>query len=608
MSLPTTTVSGLVSGLDTATIIQQLMYLERAPIRTLEERIQKAEAQQSALRTINTAVGTFKSTMQLLADADSWAAKQATSSNESLLTVEATSEAQEGAFVFRVMRLAQVSQHTSNGYADADTTPAGAGQIDITVGSNPLETITVSASDTLNDVATKINGADIGVKAMVINDGSGATPYRLLVTSETTGSEGDLTVATTVPGMSFSEISDGVDAWLKFGEGASAIDVYSSSNTVTDLVPGLTLDLHGMDTANDVTVTVSRDTKALMDYARDFVAQYNNVQGRIHDHTAYEAEKEEFGVLFGNSAVLGLSRDLAYIAADKVEGLPEEMNLLLQAGFHLDSKGVLTLDEDEFTEALDGHFDLVVRLFTEAADAARGSEGATVATTATANPNYSADGLINGNTDSEDFDAPDYNGFLSTDVASGASPHIFTVNFDETATLKELFLYNLNSVAQPSDQWGISDFTMEWQDTGGTWHTAKTLSGFTGAVTAYVFSNPVQAQAVRVNVTGVNAGDGLTRFVEIKAVEERGIASRLDNNLSFVTSSTDGTIALQQDSIEQRIEDMNSQIEDLEERMVTKELALRREFTAMEQALAAMQAQSSYFAQQASSWMTGWGG
>jgi len=604
MTLPTTTVSGLISGLDTGTIIQQLMYINRAPIRALEERVQKAEAQQSALQNINTAVGTLKSTMSTLAGADAWAAKQATSSNEDLLTVEATSEAQEGAFTFRVVGLAQVSQHSSNGYADSDTTPIGAGQIDITVGTNPLETIDVSAADTLDDVATKINGADIGVKAMVINDGSGATPYRLMITSETTGSDGDLVIATTVPGLSFNEIQDGVDAHLKFGEGGSAIDVYSSSNTVTELVPGLTLDLHGVDAATDVTVTVSRNTEALMGYAEDFVTQYNNVQDRIGAYTGYDEESEAFGVLFGNQAVLGLSRDLAFIVADKVDGLPEEMNLLLQAGFHLDSQGVLSLDGDEFTEALDSHFDSVVRLFSESADVALGSEGAVVATTATADPNYSADGLINGNTDSEDFDAPDYNGFLSTDIASVGSPHTFTVTLGETATLKQLFLYNYDSVAEPAAQYGIRDFTIEYQDTGGTWHTVKTHDDFTGSVTAYAFPNPVQAQAVRVNVTDVNAADELTRFVEIKAIEDRGAAKRLDNNLSFVTSSIDGTFTLQQDAIDERIEDMNEQIEKLGERLEKKELALRREFTAMEQALAQMQSQSNYFAQQSASWFS----
>lgn len=188
MATATSTVSGLISGLDTNTIISQLMALERQPLLKLQEQQNTANQQKSAFTTINTSLLALKTSMDTLASADSWAIKTATVSDPDVLSATATSETAAGTYSFRVRQLAQAGQLASAGYADADTTPVNpaGGSFDITVGAR-TETITLGATDTLADVAAAINAEDMGVSAVVVNTGQGGTPYRLVLTSEATG-------------------------------------------------------------------------------------------------------------------------------------------------------------------------------------------------------------------------------------------------------------------------------------------------------------------------------------------------------------------------------------------------------------------------------------
>jgi len=583
MALATTTVSGLVSGLDTASIIQQLMSIERRPITLLENQMAEAELQKNAFGTINTSLLALKTAADELSRETTWLEKSASVSDESVLAATVTSATPEGTYKFTVNQLATATQLATNGYADGDTTAVGAGSFDLEVGAT-TETINVSATDTLDDVAAAINAKDMGVTAVVVNTGSGAQPYKLILNSDDTGEDGEATIDNNSSGLAFTEITEAKNAIIQFGED-SPIVVESSTNTVTGLANGMSLELKAVS-ASPVTVTVTPDTTGILEKARDFATKYNAVQNNISKYTDYDVEAEQAAILFGNSTLRFISSDLAQAVGDSVEGIDAEVNSLTMVGYTLKGDGTLEFDEAVFKGALDSNLDGVTELFSGVIDRALGTQGAGISGPA-AEAGYDVNDLINGNDDQDDFGSG--NGFLAANPIAGGD--VFDITLGSASSLKQLVVNTMD------DGTGISDFTVKLFN-GAEEVYSENVSGFSGSLWLDVLSDPVTATRMEVTVTGTNAGDGKTRLLEIKAKEEAGVGHRFSNQLDFVTRGTDGAIASEQDAIESRINDYEDQIAELEERLIAKEERLRAEFTAMEMALQQMQSQANYFLSQ----------
>lgn len=585
MALATSSVSGLISGLDTASIIQQMMAIESRPVTLLQQQIDAANAQKSALTTVNTSLLALKTAADELSRTSTWEAKQAAVSDPEVLSAAVSEATPAGTYTFTVAQLADATQLASNGYADSDTAPVGAGTFDVSVGGAYQGTITVDAADTLDDVAAAVNARDWGVSAVVVNTGS---DYKLILSSDETGEANAATIANNTSGLSFAEITQAKNAVVQFGKD-SPLTIESATNTVTGLAPGLTLDLKSVS-ASAVSVTVASDAAGILEKAQDFVAKYNAVMANIAKYTKYNEDTETAGVLLGNSTLRFLSTDLAVAVTSSVDGAPAETNSLQMVGFKMDRDGKLSLDEGVFTDALAAHPEGVTSLFAGLVDSALASEGASIATEAAPAAGFDAGDLINGNADADDFGSG--NGF---EAAAAELPDAFTVTFGAARQIAQFMIRTL------SDGTGVSDFTLELQRPGGAWTEVKSVSGFSGGVYAYILPDPMSATAMRLTVTGTNAGDGKTRLVEIEAQEERGVGHRIGNLLGFVTRSGDGQIANEQTRLDEKISSLEDQIERLEERLLAREEQLRAQFTAMEEAMAQLQSQSTMFLSQLSS-------
>ncbi len=585
MALATTSVSGLVSGLDTASIIQQMMSIERRPISLLQDQMAKAEQQKGAFTTINTSLLALKTIADELAGESTWLEKTASVSDESILSATVSSDTLAGIYKFTVNQLATATQLSSNGYADSDTTAVGAGSFDLTVGGT-TEAVTVNATDTLDDVASAINAKDMGVTAIVVNTGSGAQPYKLIVSSNDTGTTGEAVVSNNISGLAFTEITQAKNAIIQFGED-SPIVVESDTNTVTGLASGLTLDLKAVS-ASPVTVTVASDTTGIVEKAKDFATKYSAVQSNISKYTDYDVEGERAAILFGNSTLRFISSDLARAVGDSVAGIDAEVNSLTMVGFSLTSDGTLNFDEEVFKSAIEDNLDGVTELFSGVIDRALGSQGAAISGPA-AEAGYDVNDLINGDTAQGDFGSG--NGFLAANPIAGGD--VFSIDLDSAFAIKQLAFNTMD------DGTGVSDFTVKLFN-GATEVYSDTAVGFSGSLWLDVLSDPLVATRMEITVNGTNAPDGKTRLLEIKATAEAGVGHVLSNQLDFITRGFDGAIANEQESLDNRISSYEDQIADLEERLLAKEARLRGEFIAMEMALQQMQSQANFFMSQLS--------
>ncbi len=225
--------------------------------------------------------------------------------------------------------------------------------------------VTFAATDTLSQVATKINTAGVGVQASVITDGSGSTPFRLSLSAKTTGTDGRFTIDTGDFDLGVTQLDAGNDAKVFFGSSdpARAVLLSSSKNTLDNVIQGVSIDLKTVS-ADAVTLSITRDTKAIEDGVETFIKTFNDMAARIKAQTGYDADSNTKGTLLGDSTTESLRQNLFNAIQSKGQGVTSQFQSLLDVGLKVGQGGQLTLDHDRLRSALEADPQGVADLFT----------------------------------------------------------------------------------------------------------------------------------------------------------------------------------------------------------------------------------------------------
>jgi flagellar hook-associated protein 2 len=234
------------------------------------------------------------------------------------------------------------------------------------------KTISVAATDTLADVAKKINDANVGVAASVLNDGSGATPFRLSLSSRNTGQAGRLIFDGSAAGLTTTSLVEGQDAVMVYGgnaNGTGGLLSTNKSNTFTGLVPSMAVTLTGV---GSTTVTVNTDPSKVVTAVQGFVDSYNKVVDSIATNTAFNADDTtKNGVLFGNATVQQLQDAMGLFVTQSYGAVGQYKNMS-GVGISVDQDGKLSLDTDKLNAALASNPEDVRTLFTTNSKAVAG--------------------------------------------------------------------------------------------------------------------------------------------------------------------------------------------------------------------------------------------
>lgn len=246
--------------------------------------------------------------------------------------------------------------------AGSATTESGSGASPSIDGSYE-RTVTVSASDTLDDIRTAINLADVGATASIINDGNGATPFRLSFTSDRSGSAGRLLVSSTGVNLGLTEIERGQDAVVFFGstDPARAVLLRSNDSTLDDVVPGVSIDLKATS-ETPVEVVVQRDLGAVETAVEEFVTAFNEVISLIGRLTDYDADTERRGALLGDATPRNIERQLLNTVQGRGRGVDGRYDFLFEIGVKVGTGGELEFDRERLRGALEEDYDSVREL------------------------------------------------------------------------------------------------------------------------------------------------------------------------------------------------------------------------------------------------------
>lgn len=214
--------------------------------------------------------------------------------------------------------------------------------------------IEVESTDSLQDICDKINKLDGGFTASIISDGS-STPHRLSITSKQTGEIGNLQLNFEALGMTTNVINKGQDAIVVYGDpdNPNAIIVNSRTNTIKDLIPGMSITLAGTSTT-PVNVWSEQSSVEIKASLKSFVENYNKFRETLLTYNYYDTTKEEGGLLWTNSVARQMDRDYTNML---LKVFPESMygnvRSLADVGLTLvtgdtENKGLVEFDEDKF--------------------------------------------------------------------------------------------------------------------------------------------------------------------------------------------------------------------------------------------------------------------
>jgi flagellar hook-associated protein 2 len=336
-------------GFDVASTVTQIQASEQAIETPWKTQLTGLQAQDTVLSTLGTDLGTLTTSLQALTDFDGvFSEKQGSSSNTDLLTLSSASlSASAGSHTIIVNSLAQTSSEASSAVTDPNDTLSGT----LTIQGHNFNVDSADNDTTLASLASAINSAGIGVNANVITDSNGS---RLSLVSGTSGAAGELAVSGSLAGASagaitFSSSQDGQDASLK----VDGVTITSSSNTVSNVIPGVTFQLLGSSPGTQIQVEITNDNTDIETAVGKFVSAYNavinDINGQEKNDSSGNAEP-----LFGNPTLALIQGQISgALFSGAASGT---ISNITQLGIGLNNDGTLTLNTDTLDSALNSNF------------------------------------------------------------------------------------------------------------------------------------------------------------------------------------------------------------------------------------------------------------
>lgn len=363
---------GIGSGLDVNAIIRQLMAIERRPLDALVAKNSAIQSQISEYGKLKSAISALRDAARALGDKPTWGASTGASSDAATVGVVVASGAATGSYAVEVQALAKAQSLVSAAYASPAALP-GSGMLRIETGTwgpgdasftpGAAVDISIAATDTLAQVRDKINAAGAGVQAMILSDASGS---RLMLQSSATGAanafrttvtddDGDPGDAAGLSALAYDP-STGAAQMTRSVAAADAaatfngVAISSAGNQLADLVDGVTLTLSRVSTA-PVQITVAQDNEALKQSVQAFADAYNALSTLMGGQLKYDAATQTAGVLQGDSAAVGIQRQMRALLG-ATSGASAVFTRLSDVGLELQRDGSLTLDADKLDAAL----------------------------------------------------------------------------------------------------------------------------------------------------------------------------------------------------------------------------------------------------------------
>lgn len=360
---------GAGSGIDVKALAQGLVDAEKIPRKErIDAKIAKTEAKITGFSAIKYALSELKTAFAKINDASEFAAIKPSNTQASAFGVTASTSAQAGSYGIEVLQTAQAQRTASGSFADRST-PLNGGSaftLNLTLGGVSQDPIAVTTA-TPAGMVSAINGADLGVTAQLINTGSG---FNVVLTGET-GATQSFTLGSddgsgnAVADVGFTNhLQTAADANFK----VNGLTVTRSTNSISDVIDGVTLDLY-TNTTGAARLDLNRETTGIKDNLKGLVTAYNDFEATLKILGDAGSEVEEFGgALAGESLLQTVRTQVRDFIINNSSSPGTNIKAARDVGISFDRNGKLTLDETKLDTALQNHFGEVSTMFTAGAN------------------------------------------------------------------------------------------------------------------------------------------------------------------------------------------------------------------------------------------------
>jgi flagellar hook-associated protein 2 len=736
--------SGLGSGIDTESIIKQLIQVQQRPIQLLQQRQSNIRQQQVALAQFNAAVSGLKAAATTLDSSSTYEAVTTSVSDSSVATATVGAGAQAGSYTLKVNQLAK-SHRIASTPLTSQTDALGVGGEFVVNG----KTIRVAVTDSLQNIAANINASGAGVQAGIISQNSNS--FTLTLTSSKTGAENTINLsdvgsgvilgttlglvsgATTVShpttnGAQTRLFSDsatsigsqlgmttppsgtiqinGTNVSLDFGvdsltgistkinaagitgvtasivsetdkegttrsrlkitgattptftdsnhllenigvlqkgygnqlaAGADAnfevngLALTRSSNTVSDAVNGVTINLLTDKDTPTTTIDIVADISTIKQQITSFTNAYNFAASTLASSAAFDPDTLASGPLFGDVTTQNVLNSFTNVLADSISGLSGNLSVLGHAGITLSNAGQIQVDDAALTKALSDNLQGVARIFrgigiptnnsvnfvsSTNKTQPSGSGGYEVAisqlatratavggTTHTTSDNASSETLtFNG----DSFGTAGYNLLISPNVSM--DDIVSLINADTTLTKYVAASNSGGKLSISSKQYGaIGNFKVTSNqaaagNNSGVGTTAIEAVGLDVAGTIGGESATGKGQFLTGDASNTNTSGLQLRITSITTGSQgfvaftKGYANLIKELGSMATDTFTGTLSAYSNDLSTQVDDMAAQITDIQSRLKDEETRLRIQFTTMDSAVARIKSQANSLA------------
>jgi flagellar hook-associated protein 2 len=655
--------TGVGSNLDVTGLVEKLMTVERQPLDKLNAKEAAVQVKISAYAGFRGTLSTFQGTLQALADSSNYSVSKGTVDDTSVASLITSASAPAGSYSFEVQNLAK-SQKLASGVFASVTDTVGTGSLTIQYGgydsgtgftlngNRGTQTVQIDAAhSSLSGVRDAINAAKIGVSANIVNDGTG---FRLVVSSKDTGSVnglkisvGDTSDASNTDALGLSQLA--YDPTLTAGTGKNLTQIMAaddarlsvdgllvtkSSNTISDVIAGTTINLLKANPGSPTKLNITSDSSAVMTSVDAFVKAYNELNKTITDLTKTSTDATQRGALAGDATIRSVASQIRDGLTSMVSSAVGSFKALPQIGITFDRSGNLTLDKTKLTNAMKSDPVAVQSLFATAGVVDDPLVSYVGGTTASKAGTYALDvsqlatrGSARGALAISSLVIDSTNDKLSLDVNGVSTTVSLTQKTYATnaALIAEMKSKINGSTALISAKVGVDIsenagvLTLTSTSYGST--SKVKISGGTGALNLFGAASVtgvdgldvtgtlggLLATSVGQRLTGTGVAAGLKLDVLGGLVGQRGtlkygvgIAGQLNQMIDKVVGNK-GLIASKTESLQGQVKQIDHDRTALTARLEITEQRYKTQFNALDQQLTAMQSMSSYLAQQLAS-------
>ena len=383
---------------------------ESVQIKPLTLKIDKNTKKQADITALTTLVSTLKTSYADVANETAMLKRTVSAAGSGSVTASVEAGVAEQTVRLSVSQIAQVDSYQSKGFTSRSDTLTGISSdqsLTLSVGDKSVD-IKVGQSTTLEDIINQINdGAGDVLKASIVNTG-GDNGYKMILQSKESGEKNQIKFSVkgsdqaaadgakkvlsalgfnatetavkddkgTTTGFDFSldftkseakQLQKAQDAKFNF----NGIDITRSSNSVDDLIIGVTFNLNNVDEKNSTTgalkesvITIGKDTDAVVKSLKSMVTAYNDLISNISTATSYDRENGVAGTLNGMSEITGIKRKLQNL----FESSNSDGKSLQSFGFSFTEKGVLSVDESKLKDTISKDYEGFKSFFTNSTE------------------------------------------------------------------------------------------------------------------------------------------------------------------------------------------------------------------------------------------------